>query len=242
MTPLFALQNIEQRRGAKAVLNIERLELMPGRLYALTGPNGAGKSTLLQLLALLERPSGGELLVDGAPLPGRRGHFNRLRRQLTLVHQAPYLLSGTVAGNLAFGLKLRGVAAGERRRRIFRALQAVGLVGYEERRASQLSGGEIQRVALARALVLEPRVLLLDEPTAALDAASAAIFEKVIVSLCAQGRSIILSTHDPELIVRLGAEEIRLARGRIEGRACPRTQTNQPGSIPCLLPLNMQEN
>ncbi len=245
MTPLFALRNIEQRRGAKPVLNIDRLELMPGRLYTLTGPNGAGKSTLLQLLALLEKPSGGDLRLDGEPLPSRRGLLGRLRREVTLVHQSPYLFSGTVAANLGFGLRLRGLSRPERQRRILWALQTVGLGGFEDRRARQLSGGEAQRVALARALVLKPRVLLLDEPTAGLDAESAAVFEGVIATLRGQGLSIIMSTHDPTLSARLDAEEIRLAHGRIVDRPCSDSEKNRfalTGSSSCLHPLKMQES
>ncbi len=244
MTPLYELNNIEHLRGNRAVLQIDRLELQPGMLYALTGANGAGKSTLLQLLALLERPTSGELRIDGRLLPVQDRHICRLRREITLVHQSAFLLSGTVAVNLAFGLKLRGLTRRERERRTLWALQTVGLDGFAERRVNQLSGGEVQRVALARALALDPKVLLLDEPTAGLDGDSALAFERLLVNLRDQGLSMVISSHDPALVQRLEAEEIHLVGGRILGHPCPDSEPNRltaAGSPLCLNPLKMQE-
>ncbi len=244
MTPLYELNNIEHRRGNQSVLQIDRLELQAGRLYALTGANGAGKSTLLQLLALLERPTSGTLRVDGLPLPLQDRHLCRLRRDITLVHQSAFLFSGTVAANLAFGLKLRGLTRRERERRTLWALQTVGLAGFAERRGNQLSGGEVQRIALARALALNPRILLLDEPTAGLDGDSALAFEGLLARLRDQGLSMVMSSHDPPLVQRLGAEEIRLVQGRILGQPCSNNKSNRltaTGSPLCLNPLKTHE-
>ncbi len=244
MTPLYELNNIEHRRGNCTVLQIDRLELQSGRLYALTGANGAGKSTLLQLLALLERPTSGELQIDGRALPLQDRHLCRLRRDITLVHQSAFLLSGTVAVNLAFGLKLRGLNRRERERRTLWALQTVGLADFAERRVNQLSGGEVQRVALARALALNPRVLLLDEPTAGLDGDSALAFERLLTSLRDQGLSMIMASHDPALVQRLEADEIHLVGGRILGHPRSFSESNRltaAGSPLCLNPLKMQE-
>ncbi|MDX9708798.1 MAG: ABC transporter ATP-binding protein [Trichloromonas sp.] len=242
MTPLYELNRIEHRREGRTVLAIDRLELQPGHFYALTGANGAGKSTLLHLLALLERPSGGELRFDGQTLPGSNHHLCRLRREITLVHQAPFLLAGTVADNLAFGLKLRGLPRRERNRRTLWALQTVGLGDFGERRVGRLSGGEIQRVALARALALRPRVLLLDEPSTGLDESSAAAFEGLLAGLRDQGLSLVMASHDRALVQRLGAEEIRLAEGRILGHPLADSTSHRlavSGSSLCLNPSKM---
>lgn len=242
MTPLYELNQIEHRRQGRTVLAIDRLELLSGRFYALTGANGAGKSTLLHLLALLDRPSRGELRIDGQVLPGRDSLLYRLRREITLVHQAAFLLSGTVADNLAFGLKLRGLSRRERNRRTLWALQTVGLGDFGERRANRLSGGEIQRVALARALALKPRVLLLDEPTTGLDESSAAAFEGLLAGLRDQGLSLVMASHDRALVERLGAEEIRLAEGRILGHPVSDPINHRlavAGSSLCLNPSKM---
>jgi tungstate transport system ATP-binding protein len=242
MTPLYELNRIEHRREGRTVLAIDRLELQPGRFYALTGANGAGKSSLLHLLALLARPSRGELRVDGQALPNRDRLLYRLRREITLVHQAAFLLSGTVADNLAFGLKLRGLPRRERNRRTLWALQTVGLGDFGDRRANCLSGGETQRVALARALALKPRVLLLDEPTSGLDESSAADFEGLLANLRDQGMSLVMASHDRALVQRLGAEEIRLAEGRILGHPVSDSTNHRlaaAGSSLCLNPSKM---
>ncbi len=244
MSPLYELNNIEHRRGNQVVLQIDHLELQRGRFYALTGANGAGKSTLLQLLALLERPTSGELRVNGHLVPQQDRHLCSLRRGITLVHQSSFLFSGTVAANLVFGLKLRGLTRRDRERRTLWALQTVGLDDFAERRVNQLSGGEIQRVALARALALNPRVLLLDEPTAGLDGYGAPAFERLLVSLRDQGVSMVIASHDPTFVQRLCAEEIHLVGGRILGHPCSFSETHRlttAGSSLCLNPLKMQE-
>lgn len=147
-------------------LEIDSIEVGAGRTLALLGPSGSGKSTLLLIMGLLERADAGTIVLDGREVTNR----NRQERlNMAAVFQRPYLIKGTVGANVAYGLKLRGVAASDRSRRVEAALERVGLAGFAERSAQTLSGGEAQRVALARALVVEPRVLLLDEPLASLD-------------------------------------------------------------------------
>jgi molybdopterin-binding protein len=147
-------------------LDVPSLEVVAGSTLALLGPSGSGKSTLLAVLGLLEKPDSGRVLLGGEPATIKD---RAARLKMAAVFQRPYLMKGTVAANVEYGLKLRGVPATERRGRIAPALERVGLAGYEKRSALSLSGGEAHRVALARALVLEPRVLLLDEPLASLD-------------------------------------------------------------------------
>lgn len=221
MEPVLSLRNIEHPQG-NFTLAIERLDLHSGRIYALSGPNGSGKSTLLRILALLQAPQRGELRFAGEPVRGERSR-RKLRRQVTLVHQSPYLFSGSVEQNLAFGLRLRGIRGEERHCRVAEALTALGLRGFESRPVRALSGGEAQRVALARALALRPAVLLLDEPTAGLDAEQLAGFEEWLTTLPQTGITVVLSTHDPNQPMRLGSEVVRLRQGQIEA---PRAFSN----------------
>jgi tungstate transport system ATP-binding protein len=215
MEPILALQNLEYRRGDGGfALLIERLELLPERIHLIAGSNGAGKSTLLQLLALLLPPDRGEILFTGAAVKGA-AQRQKLRRQITLVEQNPFLFDTTVYENLAFGLRLREVRGDMQRHRIAKALKAVGLEGFESRRATGLSGGETRRVALARALVLKPKVLLLDEPTAGLDRESLPLFENCLAALPAAGVTVILSTHDAGQTSRLRGQVLHLESGRL---------------------------
>lgn len=196
-------------------LRIDHLALEPGRIYILSGPNGAGKSTLLNTLALLHRPRRGTIRYADEELNWSGAQLRRLRRRVTLVHQNPYLFSGSIQHNLAMGLSLRGIHGYEQRRRIEQSLAAVGLSDFAKRKARELSGGETRRVALARALALHPDMLLLDEPTANLDSTTIATFEQVIQSLPAQGITVVMASHDPGQPRRMGAELLRLGGGRL---------------------------
>jgi tungstate transport system ATP-binding protein len=214
MESILALNNLEYRRSGQFALNIERLDFQAGRIYLLAGPNGAGKSTLLQLLGLLLPPDRGEIRFAGAAVRGAADR-QRLRRQITLVEQAPFMFDCTVYDNLAFGLRLRDIRGDLQRRRIASALEKVGLQGFEDRPARALSGGETRRVALARAMVLRPKVLLLDEPTAGFDRESLPLFENCLAALPGEGVTVILSTHDADQIRRLRGDVLCLDAGRL---------------------------
>ncbi|RNC66327.1 MAG: ATP-binding cassette domain-containing protein [Desulfuromonadales bacterium] len=218
MNALYRLIGIRKSHGQRTVLAIDDLALYPGKLYTLTGANGAGKTTLLNLLALLTPPCGGELRYEEEPVRWSNAALLPLRRQVTLLHQSPYLFDGIVFTNVAFGLKLRGIRGEEKQRRVKQALELVGLPGFGQRRARELSGGEAQRVAMARALALEPKVLLLDEPLANVDRATSEYLEGVIAALPGRGTTVIMTTHDPEHPGRLGGELIHLVAGELACR------------------------
>jgi len=213
MEPLLTLSDILFRRDDFS-LEIDTLELEPAHCYLLRGPNGSGKSTLLHLLALLLVLERGQLKYSGR-LVGGGAERQQLRRQITLVEQSPYLFDTSVYRNLAFGLRLRDVNGDLQRRRIAQALQAVGLEGFEQRRAAKLSGGESRRVALARALVLRPQLLLLDEPTAGLDRETLPIFERCLAELPGQGTTVVIAGHDADQPRRLAGTILELDRGRL---------------------------
>ena len=215
MSTCYNLNGIRTSYGSRTVLEIDRLTLRCGRLYILTGANGAGKSTLLSHLALLSTPTTGEIVFGEEPVRWNNGALLRQRREVTLVHQSPYLFTGTVAANVAYGLKLRGVHGDELKRRVEDALTLVGLAGFSHRHSRELSGGEAQRVALARALALETKVLLLDEPLANVDRETNELLTAMIAGLPGRGTTVIMTTHDPEHLERLQGERIHLVAGRL---------------------------
>jgi len=211
MEPVVSVKDLLINQGDNFSLSIKRLDLQPRRIYALTGPNGAGKSTLLRAMALLIPPQQGTVTFANAG----SSNLTEQRQKVSLVEQSPYLLDGNVYDNLAFGLRLRGVRGSEQKKRVQLALEMVGLDGFERRKTRKLSGGEIQRVALARAMVLEPEVLLLDEPTSNIDSKSLQAFERLIRCLPSQGITVVFSTHDLSQPARLGDEMIRIENGRL---------------------------
>jgi tungstate transport system ATP-binding protein len=191
---VLALRDVVRRQAAGFTLRVPALDVMAGEVLAVIGPNGSGKSTLLRLLGLLERPDSGQVLMAGRPVDA--GDALAERRRVATVFQQPLLADTTVATNVALGLRFRGVPAEESARRVPRWLQRLGVGGLGTRAARTLSGGEAQRVALARALVLEPEVLLLDEPFASLDQPSRTALVADLGSVLREDRiTTVLVTH-----------------------------------------------
>ncbi len=193
---IYHLNNLTQRYNDRSVLQIKQLDIYAGEILAVVGPSGAGKSTLLRHLNFLESPTHGtitfaDMVFTGNPLS------LAIRRKITTVFQKPVLLNRSVADNVAYGLKLRGQNKRSARQVVQAALEQVGLSNLAMMPARNLSGGEAQRVALARALVVEPTVLLMDEPTANLDPYNVKLIEKIIVEVNqAYGTTIVLVTHN----------------------------------------------
>jgi putative ABC transport system ATP-binding protein len=212
---LFALQNVSYTRAGRPVFAGLSVELDEGAT-ALVGPSGVGKSTLLRLLNRLADPDGG--IVRYRARDVRDYDVLALRREVGLVPQLPALLPGTVAENVSYGPALRGQGCD-----VNRSLALAGLDrGFAERPAQRLSVGEQQRVMLARALALEPAVLLLDEPTAALDQRARDAVEQTLLDLRDQlSASLILVTHDQAQARRLADRILVLEDGRIHNRTEP---------------------
>jgi tungstate transport system ATP-binding protein len=186
------------------------LNLQGGKIIVFLGVNGAGKTTLMRIMAGLEKPDTGKILLNNQNIDAKA-----LRQASTLVFQKTAMFTSNVYSNLAYGLKIRKVPREEIARKIPEALQAVRLLGFEKRRAKKLSGGEQQRVALARAFLLNPTMLLLDEPTANLDPNSAAIIEKAIVNQKSDRRVIVMATHNLNQARRLADEIVHIHNGEI---------------------------
>lgn len=215
----YRLEDVAQVYAGREVLRVEALEIPARGVTGIAGPNGSGKSTLMRLLAFLESPVSGRMSFFGAPCGFED---EALRREATLLTQEPYLLRRSVAGNVAYGLKVRGLEASEGA--VGAALEMVGLVPERFARRSwfELSGGEAQRVALAARLVLRPRVLLLDEPTASLDEDSARRIRKAALAAREQwGATVVAVSHDMVWLRSLADSVVAMRAGRLAGPAEP---------------------
>lgn len=207
------VQGLTVRFGGTTAVHDVRLSVLDGEVLALLGPSGCGKSTLLRAVAGLERPTAGEVRWNGRDLASVPVH----RRRFGLVFQDGQLFPHrNVAGNVAFGPRMRGVGGAERTARVAELLELVGLAGYEDRRVTDLSGGEAQRVALARALAADPELLLLDEPLSALDRMLRERLAVDLAALLGRGDSTALVvTHDHDEAFTLADRVAVMSRGTI---------------------------
>jgi cell division transport system ATP-binding protein len=213
--------------------NIER-----GEFVFLTGPSGAGKSTFLKLLFREESPSTGQILVNGRNIgvlpPSQIPYF---RRTVGVVFQDFKLIGRkTVFENVAFVQNVLGLPRAEQKRRAYQVLKRVGLHHQMNAYPEELSGGEQQRVAIARAIVNEPTVLLADEPTGNLDPALAEEIMRLFAEINIRGTTVLVATHDIELIRRMGKRVLTLDRGHLREREIPREAAGFVREVP-FLPL-----
>ena len=193
--PVVALHGIQVSRAGRTVLSIPELAVEAGQVLAVIGPNGAGKSTLLRVMGLLETPTAGSVRFQGERVSPSDGLA--VRRRMASVFQEPLLTDATVLDNVALGLRFRGVDGGRSAPRVAEWLEQLGIAHLAARQARTLSGGEAQRTALARALVLEPELLLLDEPFSALDQPTReGLIEDLGRILRGRRTTAVLVTHD----------------------------------------------
>jgi molybdopterin-binding protein len=227
-SPLLKVRELVVRRGSSTVLRIDSLEIRQGEVMSVIGPNGAGKSTLLHVLAFLLSPASGELWFDGR-LVNWRDNLVALRRRMAVVFQEPLLLDTSVRNNVASGLRIRGVPAGESEERVSYWMGRFGVERLADRQARQLSGGESQRVSLARAFAMKPELLLLDEPFSALDAPTrSALFEDFEQVLRESGFTTVFVTHDRAEALRLGDSIAVVMDGRVAQVGTPEEVFSNP--------------
>ena len=213
---LYKLENITRRHGDRTVLHIDALDIEAQQIYTLIGPNGAGKTSLLYLLAFLDQPSSGRMQFLDHEVSFDQKYLHGLRQQVVLVDQTPIMLTGSVRQNVGFGMRVRKLAKNVRRQRIAEALELVGMERFANYDARRLSGGETKRVALARALVVQPDVLLCDEPTANVDTENQEIILHILEKINHDHKaSIIFSTHYLAQGQRLAHQTLLLQNGEL---------------------------
>ena len=224
----ISVHNVSKRFGGFQALDDVSIEVESGSLTALLGPSGSGKSTLLRIIAGLEQPDTGEILLAGedatTATPQRRGVGFVLQHYAAFKHM-------TVRNNIAFGLKIRKRPSSEVRARVDQLLALVQLEGFGDRYPAQLSGGQRQRMALARALAPEPTVLLLDEPFGALDARVRAELRQWLLRLHAETHTTtVFVTHDQEEAMEVADSVVVMNRGRVEQAAPPEELYDAPAN------------
>lgn len=215
----ISINKLKKQYGRKTVIDIDCLELESGKIYAILGPNGSGKTTLLRILSGLENKDEGEIYYDGMPQLYEGG--------AAFLTQKPYLFDLSVLSNVLLGL----TKGSEDKKKAVHALEHVGMQELLDRKARSLSGGEAQRTALARTLVLEKKLVLLDEPASAVDVLSINLVDKYIKHTNNRDKStIIVTTHNPSQAVRLADEIIVLWNGEVIEKGQPLEVVNYPKS------------
>ncbi len=217
--PIIQIRNVTKRFGKVAAVDNVSLDIMAGEFFVLLGPSGCGKTTLLRMIAGFEVPTEGQILIDGQDMSAVPPN----KRPVNMVFQSyavfPHM---SVADNVAYGLKIRGVGRGEREDRVREALELVKLGGFEDRMPDQMSGGQRQRVALARSLVMRPKVLLLDEPLSALDAKLRAQMQFELSDLQDEvGITFITVTHDQDEALSMASRIAVINKGEVSQLATP---------------------
>jgi tungstate transport system ATP-binding protein len=210
---LIEIHGLYKSFGKSEILTDINQDIEEGKVLALIGPTGSGKTTLLRQIDLLDQPTRGSIFLHGEDIFRLSSREKLLvRRRMAMVFQKPVMFSSSVYENVAYGLKMRGK---DSRDLVLRALDEVGLSGYESRNAATLSGGEVQRIALARAMVIKPEVLLLDEPTANLDPENASAIDELIKHLADCGTTVIMASHNMPQCRRIADKVAVLFKGRI---------------------------
>jgi sn-glycerol 3-phosphate transport system ATP-binding protein len=229
MAEFIRLENVRKSWGTAVGVAGVDLSIARGEFTVLLGPSGCGKSTLLRLVAGLELPDTGRVLIDGRDVTGEPPSSRRLSMVFQSYALFPHL---TVAENIVFGLKVRRVAKGERAQRLAKALAVTGLQGLEQRKPSELSGGQRQRVALARAVIADHPICLMDEPLSNLDAKLRHSVRQEIRAMQRElGMTVIYVTHDQTEAMGMADRIVLLNAGRIEQTGTPEEFYREPSTI-----------
>lgn len=216
-TPIIEAEGVIKQYGDTRILDGVDLKIMPGEFVILVGPSGAGKSTLIKLLIREEKPQKGAVRIAGRDITRLKPHeLPFLRRNIGIVFQDYKLLPHkTVWENIAFALEVCDLPDSEILRRVPKILQAVNLAGREDDYPAHLSGGEAQRVCIGRALVHSPKIFIADEPTGNLDPLASREIADILEKINCQGTTVLLATHDKELVDQMRKRVITIRKGKI---------------------------
>jgi tungstate transport system ATP-binding protein len=219
---MIEIRNVYKQFGEKEVLKGVSAHIERGEVFTIIGPSGQGKSTLLRLINLLDKPTSGSILFEGVDIHQSRDQ-QAIRRKMAMVFQKPVVFSTTVYENIAYGLHFRGADRASIKKEVDHALEVIDMVGFGDRKAKSLSGGEMQRVALARAMVTGPELLLLDEPTANLDPLATHKIEELVRHYNRESHTtVIMSTHDMQQGQRLASRIAVMMHGKFAQVGTPR--------------------
>lgn len=228
MMSIVELENISKSYEDLKVLENINLKIKKGTSTGLIGPTGSGKTVLLRLIDLLEKPSSGTVYFEDLDANESSKRRLEIRRQIGMVFQKPLAFKSTVYENVAYGLKIRGDTK-NLDMRVKEILEIIDLKGYDNRNALKLSGGETQRLALARAMITNPKLLLLDEPTANLDPISTTKMEELIIKINHESKTtIIMTTHDLSQGQKLTDRMVILNNGQVSQIGTPREIFSRP--------------
>lgn len=211
------VDNLVKRFGSRELFHIERLQVSEGESLHLSGDNGAGKTTLMKIMAGLEKPCAGRVMVTPKV---RRWWADPIHPEVIYLHQTPYVFEGSVEENVAYGLKVRRCRTETLKIKTREALTWSRLEHLAEQPAHSLSGGEKQRLALARAWILEPRLLFLDEPTANLDSYSVKTVVELVGKMQHCGVTVMISSHQNNGVTQLCTRHLHLENGRLHEIDC----------------------
>ena len=229
-SPILEGKDLSVAYSGRKVLDIPYIQVAPNKVTAIIGPNGSGKTTLSLCLSLLLKPTSGNIFYNGRKVPDGKS-IMEMRRRFAVVFQEPLLLYGTVLDNVTLGLKMRGVPQQDIKERTRFWLERFGISALDQRNARTLSGGEAQRTSLARAFALQPEVLFLDEPFAALDVPTRqSLFGDMLNILQETRYTTVLITHDRNEAQTLGHNVLVLMNGRVVQSGSPREIFSSPAS------------
>jgi tungstate transport system ATP-binding protein len=218
MSEIVRYNSLRKTVHGELLLDIDALEINEHACVALSGRNGAGKSTLMRIIAGLETPDSVTVTFDGKTLPWRRA-CQQMCTHVIYLHQNPYLFDRSVTDNIAYGLRRRKLSIREISHKVSEALDWAGIGHLQMRNARELSGGERQRVAFARARILSPRVLLLDEPMTNMDSEAREQTCRMIRRLKDDNVSILLATHEFQIVAHLCDAHLSLEAGNLQPQA-----------------------
>jgi len=233
LTPFIKIEGLQHSYDGRRILDVDRLEIREGEMLAVVGPNGSGKSTLLRIINLLEKPTNGEITFwDGSRLSEMdRGEKKKLALQMAMIFQEPLLFKRSVRANIGYGLKVRGTDRDEVEKRVEVMLERLDLAELADRDAMTLSGGEAQKVTLGRAMVLEPRLLLMDEPLASLDTPTRKVLRKDIARLVREmGVTAVYVSHDYQEVLEIADRLALIFDGRVLQEGRPSEVFSHPNS------------